>query len=771
MVRRELALLIALSLGACAAPPPEDPNNPIGLNKKVLLVLIRHQQPPCPTDPNCSWLTPPNEEPTAPRHDATTWAKILNDAVNKYYKAATFDQTTFSIVPAINPATPDGWWEATYNFEDYQGAGSLWVGSKSVAQDAMSLAATAYDVTQYPRIVLLGNVKHRGAQYSLFDFESKSYHGVAMTEMPTDQAAAAILSHELAHSLGLPDLYGLPTDCGASGPCGADNFGGWDILASDPDFNHFSAWAKVNRKWLKEESIKTLPIGAQDPPFTEAVLLSPVSQLGGSSSIPNVLRLPITPGPPFFGLYVECRRKGNGDDNLAAEGILPSLVDETKTSPPCNRAARVLRSPSYSGDVCKAALRAGPGGGPGEIYADASRGIVIRNKGYLGAKCLVEVQYAPGKQPDVAISRGVETHQYTQYSLFESPDIWVDSQKNGWGKYPATATLDADGVPSGAGDVPWEAHLNRIGFRIRNLGSAPASNVKIDVSVMQPLTVPVRCGTKAGPENLVASVTVPYLDPGETHIGSVDWTPGTAATAKITVELEGVPGELSYANNRAEQTIASPLTVPISAGQSTPVSTNVTLLNGCKNLVLIRAAVLDFPPPVPDPTGVWTAVIQPREILLEPGQEEELTLSVAAPRRARAGSTASFPIVVFASEETGLLSDRESTSELVASFKLSGAVLSPSAVACKIDKATIDMGESVNVLARLNPAVPGQSLALEYVSPSGEVSLHATSEDSRGLHRHRLIPDLEGRWQVRAFWQGDREHEAAESEVCPFSVR
>src|SRR5215472_4065294 len=87
----------------------------------------------------------------------------------------------------------------------------------------------------------------------------------------------------------------------------------------------------------------------------------------------------------------------------------------------------------------------------------------------LGIKMLfyVRIQYGfpPPGRPDPSIIPWGNPPWTT-------PDIWIDSQLNGWGVYRY-----ADGTR----DDAWVNHDNRVYVRIRNLGTAPASNVHVTV--------------------------------------------------------------------------------------------------------------------------------------------------------------------------------------------------------------------------------------------------------------------------------------------------
>ena len=62
---------------------------------------------------------------------------------------------------------------------------------------------------------------------------------------------------------------------------------------------------------------------------------------------------------------------------------------------------------------------------------------------------------------------GISEESSGGYTVYTSPDIWIDSQENGWDVYPQGESFTYEAgisVPSGYGDPFWVNHENRIHF-------------------------------------------------------------------------------------------------------------------------------------------------------------------------------------------------------------------------------------------------------------------------------------------------------------------
>jgi M6 family metalloprotease-like protein len=749
----------------------EDPANPIGLNKKVLVILI-------------DWQGKGQQDATPPRYDAKGYENLLQSAVNEYYQRATYNQTTFDFFVPVNPNTADGWWIPSYDYSQYYG---IWAtdpvnaperNKGPIVQDAMNLVSSVVDVSQFPRVLLIGNTKKRGAQYDTFTYNGTDYKGLTSGEAENDQSLVTLISHELGHTLGLDDFY-----CGPFDPCAAGNYGQWDLMDHDPSFNHFSGWSKVNRGWIAGDKVKTIGIGPLDPARSETVTITALNRPSVAEDAPNVVRLPVYEGPPFYGYYLECRLTGNGDTNVRRlpgsgdanfqeEGILVTLVDESGSETLCKSPATVVKPLEFN-DFCDAPLADGGLNTPGETYVNSVRGLVIQNLGIEDDTCVAQISYEPSiEPPDPAITRSVETYQYSQYSLLESPDIWVDSQQNGWGSFPADQALDGDGAPDGPGDLPWQQQTNRIYFRVRNSGSSLAGNVTVDVSVIQPLVIYGSCGNSIPPADLIGSVTIPTLAPGQTTIDYIEWIPTSAQMGKIQVQIRPVPGELTSANNYAEESVRIPFSgVVTQEGPSTTISTALPVVNLCDLPIQINTVPAGgFPPDLPDPTLGWSLDISPQIQLFGPVETGEIVVSATSPSGLEPGALLEIPLAIYTSPLAELMPETEVTPLLFNTVSLEASTVSPSSITCALDAAEIAPGEMLGIAGQLDPPLAGQVVALETITPTGVSVIRNLVSDQNGAFSTEIAFQDEGSWQVKNYWAGSPTYAAAESSTCSFTL-
>ncbi|MEV5238741.1 M6 family metalloprotease domain-containing protein [Streptomyces cinnamoneus] len=126
----------------------------------------------------------------------------------------------------------------------------------------------------------------------------------------TGDSPYRVLTHENAHSFGLPDLY----DTGP-GRTGRTPVGHWDPMDEDwGPSNDFLAWHKWKLGWLSPSQVRCLPRTG-----TRTVTLSPTSGPGG-------VKLAVVPLSRTRAITLEARAPGPLDHAVCRPGVLVTTV-------------------------------------------------------------------------------------------------------------------------------------------------------------------------------------------------------------------------------------------------------------------------------------------------------------------------------------------------------------------------------------------------------------------------------------------------------------
>lgn len=341
-------------------------------------------------------------------------------------------------------------------------------------------------------------------------------------------------------------------------------------------------------------------------------------------------------------------------------------------------------------------------------------------------------------------------------TTYASPDIWIDSSFNGYGVYADWQTLDSEGVPWGAGDPFWAGKLNYIRYRVRNIGPAAAANVKVRISLVQPLVVSLACGApQPGVEKVIATQTIDLLESGATYLGKVPWVPTTSATGQVKVRILDTPFELSTSNNTAKETLGSAYFPPGSfTSAAASASASLAVFNPCGLFIPIHIIPVGLHPG-------WEVTLEPMDFLLGPGEAQSVKVRLTPPGNAAAGDFAEFNFHFTAPSGDA--------SDLLGDITLTGLVAQPMSLMCTPPESPVS-GRPLTVRGGLTPAQGGLPVWLEYVLPDGTLESHEAATDGGGAFADAFTPSMEGPWTVRAYFEGDLEHQPARSRTCAFRV-
>lgn len=514
---------------------------------------------------------------------AEDWVSILNRQVSNFYNQSTFGKTTFTF-ETISNGPSDGWFQLDWNhggiIPGVDGEGFFAHLHTQRTIDLVEQQATV-DFSPYQRLLIVTNSPtfsgnawidwYRVTQGGLITLifrllgvpvpilssrymSSCSIHEWMAGSISADfDGAAYNAAHELGHALYCKDHYGDQPITVNGQP--RDVITPWSVMGITPGPvnnykpTHHLGWSKYERGWLVNDSPgsgNTRRIRTVGPPIdrniNEIVVLKPQEILRNDGA--QLILVPFRTELPFHGYVLENRSRLNGDEGIPETGVLITLVDQSSDT--LSRYL-VLNNPRFPTDVNKAPLK------EHDSFRDEQRDITIQVERRIANDYHVRVQYnlPPSRRPNPIITPWCSPP-------WETPDIWFDSEKNGWGTY---RYHDASNPHVGNGDDPWLNHENRIYVRIRNSGPGDATNVRVQVYVSQPPSI----GDARQNWTPIGTIVYPIIrgmSPAEDYI---PWTPRTNVHTCVKAEIQPLPEYIDMTNKTAQENIAV-----IETSQSSP---------------------------------------------------------------------------------------------------------------------------------------------------------------------------------------------------------
>ena len=171
------------------------------------------------------------------------------------------------------------------------------------------------------------------------------------TQIEPARFAAWVVTHEIGHFLGLPDLYLKQHGCPPC-PNTFDPVGYWDLMSETPLHAHFLAWHKWLLGWLDPAQLR----GLMSRGSLEATL-TPVAAPGGLKAV-------VVPLTASVAYVVEARTPLGWESGLCDRGVLVYTVDSTKRNadgPVHIFPAHGATSSTACGPIFDAAFDLGPG--------------------------------------------------------------------------------------------------------------------------------------------------------------------------------------------------------------------------------------------------------------------------------------------------------------------------------------------------------------------------------------------------------------------------
>jgi M6 family metalloprotease-like protein len=175
----------------------------------------------------------------------------------------------------------------------------------------------------------------------------------------TPHGYAHIFVHELAHTLGLPDLYNADTR--------GSFVGSWDPMDGTLPMGEFLAWHKWKLGWLDAAQV-----GCLSGPGTVEETLTPLGTAGGVKAV-------VALTGPSTAIVAEARRKVGEDADQCEEGVLVYTVDATVRSGHGPVRVRPAQPDGSTLPPCQPFSEAPYDAAPGEVatFDDPAAGVTV----------------------------------------------------------------------------------------------------------------------------------------------------------------------------------------------------------------------------------------------------------------------------------------------------------------------------------------------------------------------------------------------------------
>ncbi len=562
--------------------------------------------------------------------------------------------------------------------------------------------------------------------------------------------SAARFAHGMCHQFGLVDLYAHP---GVVFP--RPYVDDWDVMADRSTRVHPLVWSKQRATWVTGHgsSITYIPRPAAGASYGGT---NPIPIFFQESTDQNVkaIAIGLTQGAAtiqqedvFYFIEARSNTLGGVDDALPASGVIAYFVNELV---PQGEGPVILldRAPGTA-TLTDANFRVGdtrtiPGTGISFTVLAGTGGSAFR----------IQLTYTPPVTDyNVSIVRG-DTLDGTFYPWF-SPDIWIDSPKNGYGQ---------GGGPASPPENPVASVVNRIYARIHNAGPGTAFDFDVRFRISEPYHT---VGGEPDFNRFVAIKHVASLAPGDLIVGPAEWTPSGVADPHncVLVDVINLVGTDSNANDNAAQEnfdiVASVTASPFPAVDYTFGLTN-PYEQPALFYFLAKGAPVD-----------WSVVVTPRKVLLAPGQYVAGTVTVQPPKHAEVCTSERLEVTSWTPRgdtivpvggglvqvdlrkrtlltlETGTgRCDGRDLEELFAKIKEQGGRIDPE----RLQKAC----GRITAAGCTDPPAPHQEIIVKFVRPDGTPEYHTVKTDENGCFEDFIVTAEDGSWGVEAEYPGDK---------------
>lgn len=562
------------------------------------------------------------------------------------------------------------------------------------------------------------------------------------------QNSVARFTHGLLHQFGLVDLYAHE---GVAFP--RPYVDDWDNMGGTFNNVHPLIWSKERAGWPSAhgDTITFIPRPAAGASYTGA---NPLQLWRNRNQNPNrkAIAIGLTEGASTLAAekacyWIEARGSAGYDSALPAGGVLIYYVNELV---PQGEGPVIIRDENLVTTTLDDASYE-----IGDVVTIPGTGITISVlAGTGGAHFNIQVNYtAPVTDYNVSITRG-DTIGGRFIDWF-SPDIWVDSPKNGWNQ--STGPL-----PHDQREQPVAGLVNRLHARIRNTGPATAFDFDVRFRISDPYHT---VGGEADFDTFVGIKHITSLPPGES-IQFIEWTPATTGThVCLKVDLINLVGtDTNEYDNWAQENLETVASVTASPFHPVTYRYNLTNPYDLTSLFYFRAEGV--------PDG-WDVQLLPRKIRLVPGERITGSATITPPKDAEVCTSEWISITTWAPRGDTLINvgggivqvdlrrstvidlaaeaipcDGKDLEQLFEQLKKEGELFEPD----RLRHDCVRIGSK----GCLEPPIAGVEVILKYVDPFGNVTYRTVVTDANGCFEDFLVSATPGTWQVDAEFSGDK---------------
>ncbi len=553
-------------------------------------------------------------------------------------------------------------------------------------------------------------------------------------------------AHGMGHQLNLVDLYAHPNVVFAQ-----PHVDEWDNMAEPITGSGVIAWSKERAGWLTAHGTapQYLPRPAAGASTNTTVGIDFLSR---DNTDAKAIAIGLTEGAAtlddedvFFWIEARTNTAGTVDDELPETGVLVYYVNENVRQG--EGPVRILDDELTTLPLSDAALEIGDSQSP------AGRGLTVTvQAGTGGSDRDIQIVYDPPEiDNDVRIRVGDPS--------YTSPDIWVDSQKDGFDE-------DLGRAPADRGDKAVQGEVNRLYVRVSNPGPGDAYDFDIFVRVSEPYHT---AGGSADFNRFVGELHVEVLEDGDDFVDFVEWVPDEDGEPHSCVEVKipDVFNDINVNNNRAQQNLQE--VTSASSSPYDPVVYNFGLTNeeGQEQLYYFRSES------IPED---WSRSLSPRSVLLPAGGRVEGTLTVQPPDDAPVCTEQSVHITSWKPSgdtlvpvgggtlqvdlrnqtEIGLNADTRRCDPKRGSRKIDPSSVEDSRLLAAAVVVQPQRGcMEITAAGCTNPPRPNEEIVVRYEHPSGYPVYRTVTTDAAGCFSDFLVVTEGGPWEVSAEYPGD----------------